>query len=236
MRYNDDSDTMSTKKPAKAPRKGRTSKRFSLVPEAAQRKMHAALTALASNGAGDVSGAAVAEMAAALAMGARDAVILANGSGGAYIAQSAPQLVRAADIRAALLTAVEKLIESPTCTALLCPGEVETDSVNELREALRFAARHKLPLLFLIGNRLTPGRKQQFDFRTLYAEFGVPVFSVDGGDAIAAYRVTTEALHNARHQRGPSLIEAVTVVGKQTVQIPPLQLLGLYMERHGVRA
>jgi TPP-dependent pyruvate/acetoin dehydrogenase alpha subunit len=55
------------------------------------------------------------------------------------------------------------------------------------------------------------------------------LFTVDANDAIAAYRVATEALHHARHLRGPSVIEALAVTGGAS----PLELLTAYMERHG---
>jgi TPP-dependent pyruvate/acetoin dehydrogenase alpha subunit len=68
--------------------------------------------------------------------------------------------------------------------------------------------------------------------RTLYAEFGIPVFSVEANDAIAAYRVATEALHNARHGRGPCVIEALTLDGNGVSKEDTLRLLRTYMERH----
>ena len=94
-----------------------------------------------------------------------------------------------------------------------------------------------------MANTLTRGAEQELDLRTLYADFGIPVFSVDANDAIAAYRVATEALHNARHQRGPCVIEALTLLGKggcsphspEEGGCAPraLELLRGYMERHG---
>ena len=119
-------------------------------------------------------------------------------------------------LAAATISATAALLADAKATALVCAGKLEAEpkAQEDFRSAFRFAARHKLPILYLVANTLTPGRKQELDLRTLYAEFGIPVFSVDANDAIAAYRVATEALHNARHQRGPCVIEALTLLGK----------------------
>jgi TPP-dependent pyruvate/acetoin dehydrogenase alpha subunit len=138
-------------------------------------------------------------------------------------------------LTAATISAVAALMADSKATALVCGGKLEAQpSVQEdYRSAFSFAARHKLPILFLVANTMTPGRKQELDLRTLHAEFGIPVFSVEANDAIAAYRVATEALHNARHMRGPCVIEALTLLGKSSGAASPLDLLRGYMELHG---
>ena len=115
--------------------------------------------------------------------------------------------------------------------AIVCAGLLDSgpEAERDYRAAFRFAARHKLPILYVLANRLNPENGAPLDLRTVYPEFGIPLFTVDANDAIAAYRVATEALHNARHLRGPSLIEALIVPGAAS----PLQLLTAYMERHG---
>ena len=118
--------------------------------------------------------------------------------------------------------------------AIVCAGLLDTgaEAERDYRAAFCFAARHKLPLLYVIANRLTPSpERKPLDLRSIYAEFGIPLFTIDANDAIAAYRVATEALHNARHLRGPSVIEALTLAREATAS--PLQLLTTYMERHG---
>lgn len=79
-----------------------------------------------------------------------------------------------------------------------------------------------------------PGPKRP-DLRTIYAEYGVPVITVDANDAIAVYRVMTEAAHNSRVGRGTTLIEAAFIPGKtHGVASPaPLACLEGYMRRHG---
>ncbi len=115
--------------------------------------------------------------------------------------------------------------------AIVCAGLLDSgpESERDYRAAFRFAARHKLPILYVIANRLTPGESVPWDLRPIYPEFGIPLFTVDANDAIAAYRVATEALHNARHLRGPCVVEALAVTGGAS----PLELLTAYMERHG---
>jgi hypothetical protein len=119
--------------------------------------------------------------------------------------------------------------------AIVCAGQLDStpEAERDYRTAFGFAARHKLPILYLIANRLAPGEKTPLDLRWLYPEFGMPLFTVDAADAVAAYRVATEALHNARHLRGPCVIEALTVPPQQAGAASPLELLTAYMERHG---
>jgi TPP-dependent pyruvate/acetoin dehydrogenase alpha subunit len=95
-----------------------------------------------------------------------------------------------------------------------------------------FAGRSRLPLLFLVQNQRT---EVSLDMGTLHTDYGIPVISVDANDAIAAYRVTTEAAHHARIGRGATIIEAVFVSGTQSgVSSPePLACLEAYMRRHG---
>jgi hypothetical protein len=195
--------------------------------------------------AGTSTGSEVAEIAVCLAIGENDPVILACPALGARSVRKGCKVVRGKDasgkgdgkgdktggrLAAATLSAVAALLGDPKATVVVCAGKL--DPLEDYRGAFRFAARHRLPILFLVANHLTPGRRQELELRTLYEEFGIPVFSVDANDAIAAYRVTTEALHNARQLRGPCVIEALTVAGKGNGSASPLELLQGYMERH----
>jgi hypothetical protein len=213
------------------------SKRFSLVSSAAQHKMYAALTALKPAKTGEASGAEVTETAVCLAVNAKDPVILA------YASRAVPRRGRrmvkgAARLTASAGAAVEALLAEQKATAVVvCAGRLEAtpDARQDYRNAFRFAARYKLPILFVVANTWTTGRPQTLDLRTLYPEFGIPVFSVDAGDAIAAYRVATEALHQALHGRGPCIIEALSVDGQGNDPATARGLLETYMERHGNR-
>jgi hypothetical protein len=230
-------------KPAKAPETAANTKPFSLVPAVAQQQMYRALAALKPSQPGTASGAEVAEVAVCLAIGERDPVILACPADGARSVRKGNTMLsgkaasgRAAKegggrVAAALMSAVAALLGDPKATALICAGKL--DPQEDYRSAFSFAARHKLPILFLVANKLTPRRGPILELSTLPGEFGIPVFSVDANDAIAAYRVTTEALHNARHLRGPCVIEALTIHGKSGGRSRALALLRGYMERHG---
>jgi len=116
--------------------------------------------------------------------------------------------------------------------AIVCAGRLarSSEAEQDYRAAFGFAARHKLPILYLVGNTLGNDRNTSLDLRSVYPEFGMPLFTVDAADAIAAYRVATEALHNARQLRGPCVIEALAL----TPATNPLALLAGFMERHGV--
>jgi TPP-dependent pyruvate/acetoin dehydrogenase alpha subunit len=183
------------------------------------------------------TGAEVAEIAACLAIGEADPVIVCGTALGARSVRRRRTVAvkkfaaSGGVLAAATVSATAALITDAKATALVCGDRLQPD--EDYRGVFSFAARHKLPILYLVSNSLTTGRRQELDLRTLYAEFGIPVFSVDANDAIAAYRVTTEALHNARHSRGPCVIEALTFGSKGISKPDTLELLRSYMERHG---
>jgi len=224
---------MPTIKPAKAAETAST-KPFSLVPAAAQRRMYEALSSLKPDASGADAGSEVAEIAACLAIDESDPVILACPARGARVVRKGGKVVGAQGRRfeAAMIAAVSALLRNPKATAVVCAGKLDTDVAypDDFRNAFDFAARHKLPILFVVAQSYAPRHRQPLDLRVLSAELGIPVFSADANDAIAAYRVTTEALHHARNHRGPSIMEALTISGKSSRAI---DLLRAYMERHG---
>jgi hypothetical protein len=230
---------MPTKKPAKAPKTAGGAKQFSLVSAAAQQEMYQAISRLKPSKAGTASGAEVAEIAVCVALGKNDPVIPVYAARGARTVRKGGKIVGSNGTRlaAATISAIAALLADARATALVCGGKLEAEpkAQEDFRSAFSFAARHKLPILYLVANTLTPGSRQELNLGTLYAEFGIPVFSVDANDAIAAYRVATEALHNARHQRGPCVIEALTLLGEDSSAVSALDLLRGYMERHGNR-
>jgi hypothetical protein len=200
--------------------------------------MYKALATLKPSAPGAASGAEVAEIAVCLAIGEHDPVILAYPARGARTVRKRGAVVGAkmrdasgGRLAAATISAILALFNDSKATAVVCAGKLEAK--QDYRSAFSFAARHKLPILFLVANTYTPGRLQKLDLRTLDREFGIPVFTVDANDAIAAFRVATEALHNARHQRGPCIIEALAGHSKGGSAVPALDLLRDYMERHG---
>lgn len=234
---------MPTAKPASTPQPAKSTRPFSLVPAAAQHEMYRVLSILKRSRSA-ASGAEIAEVALCLAAGAACPVILACSAPGARSVRKDCTIVRARRRRlaAATVAAIDALLESAARSgnseapaAILCAGRLDThaEARQDYRTAFRFAARHKLPILFLVANSLTPGQVPPLDLSSLSPEFGIPLFSVDACDAIAAYRVATEALHNGRHLRGPCIIEALTVHSPDAAAPHPLHLLAAYMERHG---
>jgi Dehydrogenase E1 component len=243
---------MPTTKPARVPRTAKPTKRFSLVSAAAQQEMYQALSTLKSSRAATASGAwiareaagEVAEIAVCLAAGEQSPLILACRARGARTVRKGCKVVGAGGphlprrLAAATLAAIAALLaDAEANAAVVCAGKLDPqpEAQQDYRAAFRFAARHKLPILFLVANGFAPGQRQQLDLRTLSHEFGIPLFSVDASDAIAAYRVATEALHNARHLRGPCVIEALMLDHSDSGAPTPLDLLAAYMERHGNR-
>jgi TPP-dependent pyruvate/acetoin dehydrogenase alpha subunit len=207
--------------------------------------MYKALAALKPAKLSSASGAEVAEIAVCLALDAHDPVILASSAGGARMVRKGSAVVgsklattQRGMLAAATVAAVGALLGDTKATAVICAGRLDGAQREDYTRAFGFAARHKLPILYVVSNSLTQGggagkkERRELDLRTLYAEVGIPVFSLDANDAIAAYRVATEALHNARHLRGPCVVEALTIHGKCS-SASPLELLREYMERHG---
>jgi 2-oxoisovalerate dehydrogenase E1 component subunit alpha len=87
-------------------------------------------------------------------------------------------------------------------------------SEGDFHEALNFAATHRLAVLFVVENNgfaiSVPWEKQMPtpDVADRAAAYGIPGVKVDGGDAMACYRVAREATERARRGDGPTLVEA----------------------------
>ena len=130
-----------------------------------------------------------------------------------------------------LTTIVRQLLSDPKRLAVVPSNELAEPTWQNV---LRFAGRHRLPILFIVPGRIA-GRRDSTDLRTIYAEFGVPVMTIDASDPIAAYRVATEAAHNARAGRGATVLEAAAVETRNTEvnSQPPLEHLEEYMRRKG---
>jgi TPP-dependent pyruvate/acetoin dehydrogenase alpha subunit len=81
--------------------------------------------------------------------------------------------------------------------------------VSSWTEALRFAARRKLPIIFVVNNNpwasLTP--PEENDFAQWARSYGLTGISVDGNDVVAVYRVAHESLDRVRQGDGPVLVE-----------------------------
>jgi hypothetical protein len=199
---------------------------WALVPASAQQSMYATLRGWQPELWEDADGTEVAALAAGLTLGTKDAIIH-PWAGRAKLAER----LFSGTVSAVEELLAEDLTNTPKATVLLCAGALEADS--DPRPVLAFAARHKLPILFLVSNRYPSAKSPNLDLRALHADFGIPVFSTDAHDAIAVFRIATEAVHNARHGRGPCVIEALTHAPHKLNAHTALSLLADYMERHG---
>ncbi|HZU77547.1 MAG TPA: thiamine pyrophosphate-dependent dehydrogenase E1 component subunit alpha, partial [Dehalococcoidia bacterium] len=87
-------------------------------------------------------------------------------------------------------------------------------SGGDFHEALNFAATHKLAVLFVVENNgyaiSVPWEKQMPtpDVADRAKAYGIPGAKVDGGDAMACYKVAREAVERGRRGEGPTLVEA----------------------------
>ncbi|HYG98074.1 MAG TPA: thiamine pyrophosphate-dependent enzyme [Terriglobales bacterium] len=83
-----------------------------------------------------------------------------------------------------------------------------------LSDTLRFAGANKLPIIYVVGDsqRSLANSEDDVDLQALAQEFGFTLIPVDGKDAIAVYRVATEAISRARKGVGPTVIECKTSV------------------------
>ena len=145
-----------------------------------------------------------------------------------------------ASLQPVSLAAAESLLTTIVSELLKDSKRLAVVPTIDLAEAswlnvLRFAGRHRLPILFIVPGRIASRKDSSADLRTLYAEYGVPVMTVDASDPIAAYRVATEAAHNARAGRGATVLEATTVAtpNPQINSQHPLEHLEDYMRRKG---
>jgi len=82
--------------------------------------------------------------------------------------------------------------------------------------SLKFAATHKLPIVFVIENGIATDAHTRDDAPHLEVhsyftrDYGFPGIVVDGNDPVAVWRVAQEAIHHARNGSGPTLIDCRT--------------------------
>jgi len=93
-----------------------------------------------------------------------------------------------------------------------------TTAQGDFHEALNWASRDKLPVIFVIQNNkyaISVPVETQISGGSIYkltsGYTGLNRFSVDGTDLIESYQVAQQAVKLARSGKGPSLIEANTV-------------------------
>jgi pyruvate dehydrogenase E1 component alpha subunit len=99
--------------------------------------------------------------------------------------------------------------------SLVYSGEGGT-SRGDFHDALNFAGLHQVPCIIVIENNqyaISVPRKKQTASETFAQKaiaYGIKGIQVDGNDVFAVYKVTKEAVDNARAGKGPTLIENVT--------------------------
>ncbi|HID38744.1 MAG TPA: tungsten formylmethanofuran dehydrogenase [Calditrichaeota bacterium] len=93
-----------------------------------------------------------------------------------------------------------------------------TTSQGDFHEALNWASRDKLPVIFVIQNNkyaISVPVKEQMSGQSVYkftgGYEGLNRYRVDGTDFFASYKAVKEAVEKVRTGRGPALIEADTV-------------------------
>lgn len=112
-------------------------------------------------------------------------------------------------------------------------------------DALAWAHRDRLPLLLVCGDS-TEGQAVRGRSRNraaplswtsaskLARKLHLPLFPVDGEDAVAAFRVMQEATARARAQGGPSMIWAVLSSASLSREQQPLRRLERYLAARGI--
>ena len=112
-----------------------------------------------------------------------------------------PSLSLGVQLDRAIGAAVEsKKSKDKKITVAFCGSS--SDSRGHLHEAMRHAGKLRLPILLVCHSDPASDeicRQAQ--------DFGFPGVTVDGDDAVAVYRVATEAVTHARRGSGPTLIE-----------------------------
>ena len=111
-----------------------------------------------------------------------------------------------------------------------------SSSHGRWREAMKLAAIHKLPVIFVLETD-SPFEREAAKRNPALEEVsftvrdcGFPAIIVDGHDAVAVWRVTQESIHRARQGAGPTLIECDSELSSGA---DPLAHLEHYMRKRG---
>jgi pyruvate dehydrogenase E1 component alpha subunit len=110
-------------------------------------------------------------------------------------------------------------------------------------DAITWAHRDKLPLLLVCADT-TAGRAPRSSTKVapltwpavslLAKKLRLPLFPIDGDDAVAVFRVMQETTARARTQGGPSILWAVMSTGSVPRKQQPLGRLETYMSARGI--
>jgi TPP-dependent pyruvate/acetoin dehydrogenase alpha subunit len=107
--------------------------------------------------------------------------------------------------------------------------EGDKSAPNFWHEAVSFASRHLLPIVFVICTD-----PSEPELRDQAHELGLPGITVDGNDVVAVFRVAQESIRRARGGHGPCVIEckvAHTHDGHSYPDHDPVAFMEGYLQR-----
>lgn len=124
----------------------------------------------------------------------------------------APNLNLSTRLDAAISSAAAHKV-AKNCRIVVVTSEDGATSRGPWHEALTYAGLHALPIIFVWHNDALDARESSHDgagsTSSTIPERNVPAIAVDGGDAVAVYRVASESIGRARRLRGPTVIECI---------------------------
>jgi TPP-dependent pyruvate/acetoin dehydrogenase alpha subunit len=121
----------------------------------------------------------------------------------------------AATVPIAAGAALAATLDGSDAIAVSFLGDGATEE-GVFHETLNLAATMKLPIVFIVENNFFSSHlhirlRQPFDSICRFGDaHGIPWQRVDGNDVPALNRVFATATNEARHRRGPQLVEAIT--------------------------
>ncbi len=157
-------------------------------------------------------------------------------NGGAADAAANPDAAVAAHISLATGTALACKLRrhESLVTALAWRPPV---SLDDWREALRFAAVHKLPVIYVVDNRwgVNSGAEPP-ELGAGAGAYGIPGIVVEASDVVAVFRVCQEAREKARQGYGPTLVECrdFCLRSRAGTGDDPLAAMQGYLEKKGL--
>jgi len=102
-----------------------------------------------------------------------------------------------------------KKSKKPSSIALAYADDSATEQ-ECWHDAMRAAHRLELPVMFVWQSDRYHANSAWSGNHSRSPQYGFPIMTVDGNDAVAVYRVAQEAAHRARGGHGPTLIECRT--------------------------
>ena len=105
-----------------------------------------------------------------------------------------------------------------------------TSTRKSWHEALASAAKRTLPIIFVVENN--PWVVKENPVAKTQKQYGFPIFTVDGNDVVAVYRVAYESLERVRQGGGPVLVEGKTY--RLQAERDPLTHMESYLRSKGL--